>query len=234
MTRRTIGAGMLLGVLAASLLGSLAGCATQHIHIDWVNFIRFQRIEYLASYHTGRELQPSDLGAQFATVRFRLSDNVDDPNYQTQDGEAAYLAPGTPVYRVAGYASTFRLAAYQGERIVLFEADTNPQAKRGADLLDIRGKVGSITVEDNSGTTTTVLATIQDARQVAALVALLLAAPVDQARQLVSDGPRYALTFHLADGTETVRQYLPDAREVERGIIVPAAFVSMLSAAIGK
>lgn len=221
----------LLALLAVSLLGGLAGCGiSQHIHIDWVNFIRFQGIEYVASYHGEREMQPADLGAQFATVRA----NVNTSSCQAQDGCASYSEPGTPVYRVAGYASTFRLAVYQGDRIVLFEADTNPHAKTGADLLDIGGKVQSITIIGDSGTATTPLATIADARQVATLLALLLAAPVDQTRQSASDGPRYFLTFHLADGTATTRLYVPGDHEVARGIIVPDAFVSLMSSALGK
>lgn len=234
MWKRTFALGMLLASLVAGLTG-LAGCSTQQrVHIDWVNFIRFQGITYLASYHVGRELQSSDLGAQFATVLFRLSNNVDDPNYQTQDGYAAYLDPGTPIYRVQGYATTFRLAAYQGSQIVLFEADTNPHAKTGADMLDIRGRVLSIAVEDDSGTAAIPLATIADERQVTPLVTDLLAAPVDQTRQPSDSGPRYTLTFHLTDGTQVERIYLPSAHYVSRGIIVPDAFVTAVAAAIGK
>lgn len=224
-----------LGLLVASLLAGLAGCATQQqIHIDWLNLIRFQGITYIANYHTGRELQSTDLGQQFATVRYRLSSNGDNSSYQTRDGVAAYLDPGAPVYRVQGYAATFRLAAYQGGQIILFEADTNPSAKTGADLLDIGGKVRSITMEDDSGTAVTPLATIQDEQRVTALVTELLAAPVDQSRVSAENGPRYTLTFHLADGTQVVRMYTPQTREVARGIIVPAEFVSMLATAIGK
>jgi hypothetical protein len=222
-------------VLAMSLLGSigLSGCVVgqSRVHIDWVNFIRFGGITYLANYHPGRDLQPADLGAQFATVHASLASNVDDPNYQTRDGDASYLAVGAPVYRVQGYAPAFRLAAEQSGRFVLFEADTNPQAKTGAGLLDIGGKVRSIVVTDNSGTAAAPLTTISDAHLVITLTAQLLAAPVDQTRMDAS-GPQYRLTFHLADGTDVVRAYFPNAREVERGILVPDAFVAALASAI--
>lgn len=223
-----------VGLLALSLLAALAGCGSQQTHVDWVNFVRFQGITYLANSDAGREIQSADLGPQFATVRFRLSGNVDDPNFQTRDGDAAYLDPSTPVYRVSGYATTFRLAAYQGGRIVLFEADTNPQAKTGADLLDIGGKVRSITVEDDSGTATIPLATLRDERQLTTLVTTLLAAPVDQSRMSADNGPHYIITFHLADGTQVARVYAPQSRSISRGIIVPASFVSTIAAAIGK
>src|SRR5690348_5909786 len=147
---------LLLVVLAASMVMGFAGCSLfrHDIVIDWANFVRFGGISCLASVDAGRDLQPADLGAQFATVLFRLDGNVSDPNYQSQDGDAAFLDAGTPIYRTPiyrmnGYAPTFRLAAHQGGHIVLFEADTTPHAKTGADLLDIGGKVQSIAVTDD-------------------------------------------------------------------------------------
>lgn len=224
-----------LVMLVGSLLVGCVGCAVQPptAVIDWVNFIRFHGITYLASFDAGRELQPSDLGAQYATVRFHVADNVHDPSYRLQDGDAAYLDAGAPIFRVVGYAPTFRLAARQDGRILLYEADTNPQAKTGSDLLDIGGKVESIVVTGDTQAATPVGA-ISDTQVVDALVTLLLAAPVDQSRQLSGGGTRYFLAFHLTDGTQVNRVYLPDAREVGRGIVVPEAFVSLLATALGK
>jgi hypothetical protein len=224
---------LLLVALLASLLAALEGCGPQKAQIDWVNFMRFGGITYLASFDVGRDLQRADLGAEFAIVRVRLDGNVYDTSYQTRDGDAAYLDAGTPVYRVNGYAPTFRLAAHQDGQIVFFEADTNPHAKTGADLLDIGGKVQSITVTDDDDKGTAV-ATLADGHLVTTLVTLVLSAPVDQSRQSASSGPRYFLIFHLADGTRVGRLYTPDAHELARGIIVPDAFVSILSAALAK
>src|SRR5690242_1082967 len=119
---------LLLTALVASLVVGFAGCSLLQptVVIDWVTFVGFGGITYLASIDAGRELQPANLGAQFATVRFRLDGNVHDPSRQTQDGDAAFLDADTPVYRVNGYAPIFRVAAHQDGRIVLFEADTNP------------------------------------------------------------------------------------------------------------
>ena len=224
-----------LGVVVVSLLVGFGGCSLFRHDIvnDWVNFVRFGGISYVASVDAGRDLQPADLGAQFATVHFRLDGNVSDPNYQPQDGDAAFLDAGTAIYRVNGYVPTFRLAAHQGGQIVLFEADTNPHAKTGADLLDIGGKVQSIVVTaDISGGAQ--VATLTDAHLVATLVSLLLAAPVDQSRQSGDATVRYFLAFHLADGTQVSRVYLPDAHEVGRGIIVSDAFVSTLASALAR
>lgn len=227
MTKRAL----LLAVLAASLLAGCVGCGLHqsNTHIDWVDFVRFGGITYLANFQAGREIQQADIGPQFATVRHTLSGTVNDPNYQTEDGVAAYIATGSPVYRVNGYAPTFRLAAERGGRFMLYEADTNPRAKTGADLLDIGGKVRSIVVNDESGTAERTVATITDPHKVTALVALLLAAPVDQT-QVSGDGPQYFLIFALNDGTQVARAYSPASHLVARGIIVPSAFVSMLAA----
>jgi len=112
------------------------------IQIDWVNFIRFGGITYLAStLHAGRPLQASDLGPQFATVKFKLEGHVQDPHYQARDGDAAFLDAGTRIYAVKGYTPIFRLTAYVNHNVLLFEADNNPRATIGADLLNIGGKV---------------------------------------------------------------------------------------------
>ena len=57
-----------------------------------------------------------------------------------QDGDSTHLNPGTPVYAVMGYSPKFRLGTLEQGRVFLYEADTNPSAKTGQDLLDIRGQ----------------------------------------------------------------------------------------------
>lgn len=233
MTKRAL----LLGALGVSLLVGLAGCSLfpSTAIIDWMNVARFGGVTYLARFNAGRDLQQADLGSHFATVRFRLDGNVHDPNRPLQDGDAAYLDAGTPVYRVQGYAPGFRLAARQDGRIVLFEADTNSHAKKGADLLDIGGKVKSIAVtDDTNGGSPAPVATLTDTQIITTLVSLLLAAPVDQTRERFDVTPRYFLTFRLTDGTQVSRAYSPGAHEVARGIVVPDAFVSTLAAALPK
>src|SRR5262245_44550049 len=126
-------------VLVPSLV--LAACAAlsssngqsssnfQHVQIDWVDFIRFGGITYTRPpVGSGRALNASDLGPVFATIHFKLDGNVQDPGYQSKDGDAAFLPAGTKVYAVKGYKPTFRLAAYQNGEIQLYESDTNPHA----------------------------------------------------------------------------------------------------------
>jgi hypothetical protein len=112
-------------------------------------------------------------------VQFRLSGNVHDPDYRSQNGDAAFLEPGTSVFTINGYQPAFRLAVPQNGEILLFEADTNPKARAGRDLLDIAGKVRYIGINsDMDGLPE--LAAIHEPRLVTRLVAMVLDAPVDQ------------------------------------------------------
>lgn len=216
-----------------AILG-LVSCNTS-INIDWVNFIKFGGITYVGDLlNQGRALKESDLGPEFAKVKFKLSGNASDPGYHAQDGDAAYLNPGTPVYTVKGYKPTFRLAARDSasNRLVLFEADTNPNAKKGADLLDIAGKVQYIGV-DSEQDGKTELAAIKDPKQVTALVDIVLEAPVDQNRPPQNE-LQYFIAFHLEDGTTVTREYGLHSGELSRGILLPKAFEVAVEQALQK
>ena len=100
-----------LAECAPSALSSFAS-QTHHGVIDWVDFIRFGGITYVvAPTKPGRMLTANDLGPVFATVRLKLDGNVQDPAYQSKDGDAAFLDAGTKIYTMKGYRPTFRLAA---------------------------------------------------------------------------------------------------------------------------
>ena len=189
------------------------------VQIDWVNFIRFQGITYIAD---SQHIAPALLGTKFAQVKFKLEGNVNDPNYRSKDGDAAFLNPGTIVYTVKGYRSTFRLAAYQDKTLVLFEADTNPMAKHGSDLMDIAGKVRYIGV-NSAQNGTLQLGAMKDPRQVTSLVNMVLTAPVNQQFN-GGDGTRYFIVFYLNDGTTLSRMFSLNSGELARGIMLPGAF----------
>ena len=137
---------------------------------------------------------------------------------------------GTPVYEVVGYSPTFRLAAFRDDRLLVYEADSNPNATLGADLLDIEGKVTSIAINSQTDGTTE-LATIDDPDAVTALVALVLAAPINQRNQ-DHDGLRYFIAFHLADGTQVAHAYWTQSGELHRGIMLPSEFATAVEQAL--
>ena len=93
-----------------------------------------------------------------------------DPKRQgPQDGDAAYLEAGSRLYQVLGYRPSFRLAARQDGRLVIFEANTNPRARAGRDLLDLEGKVRRIGVNSRADGVTE-LGAITDPKQVASMI----------------------------------------------------------------
>jgi hypothetical protein len=201
------------------------------VQIEWVNIVQFGGIQYVASMsQVGRAPMDADVGLVFATVQFKLADNVHDPNYRLKDGDAAYLDAGTSVYRVRGYAPTFRLVARFAGRLTFYEADTNPHATTGADLLDIGGKVRSIGINSQQDGKTE-LGAIRDPTQVGALVAMILHAPVNPQYQ-ESDSATYFIALYLDDGTAVTCAYWLNSGELARGIVLPSAFGAAVQHAV--
>jgi len=211
-------------VVAVVLAFALTACGQPHF--DWIDFVQFGRIQYIAVDYgvgaVGRALVDADLGPEFAQVQFKQAEPHVFGHECCQDGDAAFLDAGTPVYIVKGYKPEFRLAAHREGRLVLYEADTNPNAKTGADLLDIGGKVRYIGV-NSAQDGVTELAAIADPGQVAALAEMVLSARVDQNR-LGQQGTQYFIAFHLEDDTIVTRAYWPDTGELHRGILLPPEF----------
>ena len=116
---------------------------------DWVHSVQFGGITYTARWMVvgpetisrENDLTQEDLGPELYRVAFRI-DGYGGSFYQ--DGDATYLNPGTPVYGVKGYSQVFRLAILEDGEVTLFEADTNPGARIGEDLLDIRGEAAGL------------------------------------------------------------------------------------------
>ncbi|MDP2948379.1 MAG: hypothetical protein Q8P22_02430 [Chloroflexota bacterium] len=203
--------------------------------VDWINFIKFEGITYLARRGLGYlripgegELTEADLGDELYRVAFRVADRA-GPGYWVQDGDAGYLSPGTPVYAIRGFGPQFRLAAFQDGSVVIFEADTNPNARTGTDLLDIEGKVRAVAFYDGDGLTREV-DRIDDPAQVADMVRMVLAAPVDQT-QLDKGDKKYLVAFLLNDGSASTRWYRTESARLSRGIQVPREFEAYLGTA---
>lgn len=198
---------------------------------DYVNFVKLYGITYTADRPVvGRMLRDGDLGPVHARVRCSLREKVDPTRGEPQDDDAAYLEAGSPLYQVRGYRPAFRLAARQDGRLVTFDADTNPRARAGRDLLDLEGKVRRISVNSRADGTTE-LGAVTDPKQVDGMVRMLLAGPVDQRVQPAGKQPVRLLAFHLLDGTTTVRAYDPADRRVQPGILVPRRFGELVEAA---
>src|SRR6266540_725788 len=147
--------------------------------IDYVDFVRFGKIFYSASYSIlGRPITDVDLGAERFRVKNTVSLTTCDPYYRPVDGDAAFVPAGESVFAVKGYAPTFRLAARHNNMLVLYEAESNPAARRGADLMDIEGRVKSIALLDQK-TGRTAVSRISDRSRVESLVRVIANASID-------------------------------------------------------
>ena len=205
---------------------------------EWAHSVQFGGITYLAKggwfgsmiANGERALTTDDLGPELYRVAFRRVGY--SGSYRYQDGDATYLNPGTPVYAVKGYVPEFRLATLEEGEVRLFEADTNPLARTGEDLLDIRGKVTAIDIlsEEDSAI---VLGTIDDEGSVNRFVEAVLGSPVDQGSRN-HEGERYFLGFRLADGTSVVRSFWLESRELWRGIMTDAVVAAFVRSALSK
>jgi hypothetical protein len=157
----------------------------------------------------GRSLSDEDLGAKFAEVR--------------------HIDNALPVYAVEGYDTSFRLAARVGNgRLIPFEAFANPRAEEASDLLDIGGKVRSISIlhrdaaavlhESDSDlkldkANDLVLGSIEDPEEVEQLVRGLMNAPLEPtpiSDYATVEQTHYLIAFHLDDGTAVARDYRMD------------------------
>jgi hypothetical protein len=163
----------------------------------------------------GRPLREEDLGPKFAEPRRKTAD------------------PGTlkqvPVYAVKGYDTSFRLAASVDDSLILFEAVSNPKANEASDLLDIGGKVSSISVYEREAADLTLakakardmlLGTIEDPKKVEEAVQGLMDAPLKPTPigYYESGALSYVIVFHLNDGTAVLREYRTDTGRVTNNI----------------
>ena len=217
-------------------LTDAANLRPQSHTISWVPMMRFNGIRYGKQWRSDGQGTPGgergleeDLGPELYRIAFR-GDGYVGPYYLYQDGDATYLNPGTQVYAVKGYSPGFRLGTLEDGRATLYEADTNPLARTGEDLLDIRGKVKSIDILSEEDART-VLGTIDEEQTVERFVDIVLGSPVDQENR-VHDGPRYFVGLRLADGTSVVRAFWLDSGELSRGIMTDPMAVSIVSSAL--
>jgi hypothetical protein len=93
------------------------------IAIDYVDFLRFGRHMYLAG---AEPIRATDLGRVITHVRCSLAAEEDQRHAEPPliNGTASFLAAGSAIYQVRGYAPSCRLAAYLHGRLQVYLAET--------------------------------------------------------------------------------------------------------------
>jgi hypothetical protein len=184
--------------------------------VDYVDFIQVGGRTYVASPIS--TVGPGALGAALGTVHCGLSDIRPDPAYRARDWDAGLLPARTPVFSVAGYPATFRLAVPDGGHYRLYEVDTAPDARTGADLLAVRGRVDAVEVRAGDHAER-VLGRLADPARVRALVDGVLRAPVEQ--DVATEPAPLSVRLVLTDGTAVERLWFRREGVLERGILLP-------------
>ena len=214
------------GCLLLAACGGRAG--PRAVAVDPRDFIKLGgTLYYVADHGVGRAVERGDLGPVFAVVRGNPPRNDPTMRYRPRDGDAAFLAAGSPVYTVKGYRPGFRLAASHHGRLRPYEANDAVGARTGADLLDLAGKVRYLSV--NSGRVE--LARIKDRGRVAELVRSVLEAPVGPTRGRAED--RYCfVVFNMVDRTAVRRAFFPETGELMPGVFASREFSTAVERAL--
>ena len=146
-------------------------------------------------------MRDDDLGPKFGEVR------------------SQYHSRMVPVYAVERYDTSFRLATREQGRLWIYDALSNPKAEQGSNLLDIGGKVSSISVThwENPGR---VLGIMDDTEEVGTLVRGLMEAPLKPiGPDYYGTKNHYVVVFRLGDGTAAARNYRTDTGRLAIGSI---------------
>lgn len=201
--------------------------------------LRFDGITYdYASGSTppGGNLDDEDLGPKLAEL------NLEGNEQSTSSTTPTSAIPNVvPIYAIKGYDTSFRLAARMDDGLIMFEVLYNPKANEASDVLDIGGKVSSISIAHWGGPIAggRRVGGIEDPEKVQRALQGLMDAP------LKSTGPDYygtknpnhfSIYFELEDGGVVAQNYRMDTGRLSKilssdrikkpasGIVAPQAF----------
>lgn len=199
--------------------------AGQGISIDWVPLVVVDGVQYQEAMPRAT-VPATATGRSMGEVRCRIADQVVDPEYQLQDGDATYLAVGTRLRETRGYDTSLRIAVDADEGWVIYEAVDVPGATTAGDLLDVDGRVTRI---DRLGGPDgdQVVASVTAPADIERLVAALLAAPLLDRLPAIDENPSF-LRLTLDDGTTVSRAWWPDAGLLQPRIVVPTELAAAL------
>lgn len=110
--------------------------------IEWVDFLKLNDITYSYNSEGTEEIKAGQQEKQIGEVAYMLNGHA-CTDHVSQNGDAAYLPAGTPVYAMKGYKSSYRVVAANK----VYEAQRNPHAKTIGELWDIDGKIAKVSLE---------------------------------------------------------------------------------------
>ncbi|RUS45968.1 hypothetical protein [Cohnella sp. AR92] len=208
--------GLILALLAGcgkAPFGS-GGCGAD---IDWIDFVKLNDITYNQLSVNSDKADDSQLGKKIGEVRYTLNNHA-CTDHKSKNGDASYLAVGTPIYEAKGYAATFRVVADHK----VYQANGNPHAKTVADLWDIRSRVDRVSLE--SGYDGSPIGDFKPEAASSLIDAVLELQYVgfEEVYPKIQHESGVFLRIHLKDGTSFRAVYYPKAQAFSAGFFVPA------------
>lgn len=196
--------------------------------IDWVPFLRVDGRTYLLE----GAADPSQRGNEVATIRWNVSVPGIHPCHADLDGSSSVVTVGAPVYEMAGYRRDFRVLAQTESGWAFFETGWRDGVTSAEELLDIRGKVVSLTIEQaNIGSNTIENTwTVTDPAAVADIVERLLREPLRFGGDGEGGEPALRVRMEMNDGTAVRRFWFAGANPYAQGIPVSEAFLDEIVA----
>ena len=184
----------------------------------YVDFVELNGVSYLstAQFLTDQ----SFVGAHLGAVRRATTQAA-----PSGEAVAAFLPVGAEIATFTGYRPAFRILGRSQQGWKVYEAD--PTGGKGADILDILGRVTRIDILSYDSHGAFVRGSITDSSTVTGLVDGLMAS-----RVIGSDGatPTSYVAFAMTDGTRVIRPYNAASHRLG-GIEVPPAVAEALGAA---
>lgn len=161
---------------------SLVGCTgvtnplnTTSTIIDWVDFVKLNNKSY-TGVHEAVIADPAFVLTQqrVGTVKFKVDDVVTNSNYQTKDGDAAFLEIGTPLYEVQGFPDHSMIAAKDEQSLHGYKLFKDDSVKLNLNYKDIpKQQVTRIEIYKNSFKNPNSEPKIIEGKQVKSFIALL-------------------------------------------------------------
>lgn len=114
-------------IICSLLIAAIfSGCQTvkKQVCIDWVDAIKINNVRYYGSYNrviTDEKI----IDKEIDVVKFKVAENVNDPEYKLKDGDATFLQPGTRIFSVKGYDKDKVAAVKVGVNWILYVAEGN-------------------------------------------------------------------------------------------------------------
>jgi hypothetical protein len=113
-----------LFIFSLFLIGALSGCmpGARKVCIDWVDAIKINNKVYSNDYRrviTDEKI----INKEIDVVKFKVAENINDPEYRLKDGDATFLEPGTKIFSVKGYDSDNVAAVKVGVNWILYIAE---------------------------------------------------------------------------------------------------------------